>query len=251
MNKPLDLLRTEALGNAALQLMLQGSHILAAQGHASGLAGQLSLRANGQDAQDQLWTLAMGAGLEEAAPDNVILVARDMQVLQGTGQPNPGIRFHQWIYQHHPHVRAIVHTHPPALSSLSMLGIRMPVAHMDAAMFYDDCGYLEHWPGVPTGDEEGQLISAALQGKRSAFLLNHGIVCTGASMQEAIYLNVFAERNARMCLDALAAGGISPIDLAAAQEAHDFLLQPSIVNATFDYWARAAARQISTPHSLR
>jgi L-fuculose-phosphate aldolase len=32
------------------------------------------------------------------------------------------------------------------------------------------------------------------------------------------------------------------VDPEAAREAHDFLLQPSIVHATFDYWARRARR---------
>jgi L-fuculose-phosphate aldolase len=135
-----------------------------------------------------------------------------------------------------------VHTHSAGLSALSMLGTPMPVAHMDAAMFFEDCGFLADWPGVPTGDEEGALISAALLGKRSAFLANHGIVCTGNTLSEAIYLKVFAERNARMCLDAMAVGELAQIAPRAAQEAHDFLLQPFIVDATFAYWARQAER---------
>jgi L-fuculose-phosphate aldolase len=222
-------------------ILIQACHILAAQGHASGLAGQVSRRA---ELPGHMWTLAMGTGLEEAHPSAIVLVDNNLATQRGQGAPNPGVRFHQWIYEEHPQVQAIVHTHAPALNALSMLGIPMPVAHMDAAMFYDDCGFLSHWPGVPTGDEEGELISDALQGKRSAFLVNHGIVCTGASLQEAIYLNVFAERNARMCLDALAVDALQPVKPAAAQEAHDFLLQPSIVNATFDYWARSAKRNL-------
>jgi L-fuculose-phosphate aldolase len=222
-------------------VFMQACHILAAQGHASGLAGQVSQRA---EQSGHMWTLAMGTGLEEADTHAIVLVDSALATQHGQGAPNPGVRFHKWIYEEHPQVQAIVHTHAPALSALSMLGIPMPVAHMDAAMFHDDCGHLSHWPGVPTGDEEGELISGALQGKRSAFLVNHGIVCTGASLQEAIYLNVFAERNARMCLDALAVDALQPIKPSAAKEAHDFLLQPSIVNATFHYWARSAQRSL-------
>jgi L-fuculose-phosphate aldolase len=239
---------TPTLGNIAAasqafepELFLQACHVLAAQGHAVGLAGQVSQRAQ---TEGHVWTLALGAGLEEASLDSLLLVDSQMRTQQGEGQPNPGVRFHQWIYAAYPQVQAIVHTHPPALSALSMLGKPMPVAHMGSGVFYEDCGFLGHWPGVPTGDEEGLLISQALLGKRCAFLVNHGIVCTGASLQEAIYLNVFAERNARISLDALAAGTLQAITPEAAQEAHDFLLQPSIINATFDYWARCARRQL-------
>lgn len=228
-----------ARGTSPRQVFLDACHILAHQGHAAGLAGQVTVR---DGDSSRLLTLALGTGLEEADDASMLLVDEHLTTLQGTGKANPGARFHSWIYRHHPGVRAIIHTHPQALSALSMLGIGMPVAHMDAAMFHDDCGFLAHWPGVPTGDDEGALISGALAGKRSAFLVNHGMVCTGATLQEAVYLNVFAERNARMCLDALAIGPLQPVEPAAAKEAHEFLLQPAIVNGTFAYWARQAAR---------
>lgn len=222
---------------------LDACRILAAQGHTAGLAGQITLR---DGHSSRMLTLALGTGMEEASLKSLLLVDENLTTLEGSGKANPGTLFHSWIYRNHPHVKAIVHTHPPALSALSMLGIPMPVAHMDAAMFYEDCGFLERWPGVPTGDEEGVLISEVLQGNRTAFLVNHGAVCTGASMEEAIYLNVFAERNARMSLDALSAGNLQAVEPDAAREAHDFLLQPAIVNATFAYWARQAKALLKT-----
>ena len=105
-------------------------------------------------------------------------------------------------------------------------------------MFHDDCGYLAEWPGVPTSDDEGRLIANAIGDKRSILLSNHGYLTAGKSIEEATYLAVFFERAARMQLTAEAVGPIKPIAAAAAQEAHDFLIQPGIVNGTFDTWAR-------------
>ena len=223
-----------------VQSFVDACHILDMHGHGAGLAGQFTVR---DGDSGRMHTLALGVGFDEADADKVLLVDERVNTVQGEGKANPAVLFHSWIYKRFPHVRSVVHTHPPALSALSMLGRPMPVAHMDAAMFHDDCGFLGHWPGVPTGDEEGRLISEAMDGKRSVFLVNHGIVCSGSSLQEAIYLKVFAERNARMVLDALAAGELQPVEHAAAAEAHDFLLQPAIVNATFAYWARQARRR--------
>lgn len=220
---------------SAQQLVVDACHVLAWQGHSAGLAGQVTLRDAGSS---RMWTIALGWGLEEASLERLILVNERLETVHGAGRANPALVFHSWIYRRYPSIGAIIHTHPPALSAFSMLGKPLPVAHMDAAMFHEDCGYLAHWPGVPTGEVEGALISEALGGKRSAMLVNHGIVCVGQSMQEALYMTVFAERNARMCLDAMAAGTLQAVEPAAAREAHDFLLQPAIVNGTVAYWTR-------------
>jgi len=182
-SKILEMATFHAAGsNRAADVFVDACAILASQGHATGLAGQVSLRDGNST---RMLTLRLGTGLEEAGPDSLLLIDENLQTLEGSGRPNPGTRFHAWIYQRHPQVCAIVHTHPPAISAFSMLGIPLPVAHMDACMFHDDCGFLARWPGVPTGDEEGALISQALDGRRTAFLANHGCVCTGQSLQEA------------------------------------------------------------------
>lgn len=152
MSKQLVVESVGARGQAdARQVFVDACRILADQGHAAGLAGQVTLR---DGDSSRMLTLPLGVGLEEAGPDEVLCVDERLNTLQGQGRANPGALFHAWIYRHRPAVRAIVHTHPPALSALSMLGRPMPVAHMDAAMFHDDCGFLARWPGVPTGDRK-------------------------------------------------------------------------------------------------
>ena len=148
-------------------LVAAACRILAFHGHASGLAGQVSLR---DGDSSRMFTLPLGIGLEEARPDTVLRVDDELNTLEGSGRANPGARFHAWIYRRRPAVRAIVHTHPPSASAFSMLGLPLPVAHMDACMFYEDCGFLARWPGVPTGDEEGALISQALDNPSNPFL---------------------------------------------------------------------------------
>ena len=39
-----------------------------------------------------------------------------------------------------------------------MLGEELAVAHMDTTLFFEDCAYLPDWPGVPFGDEEGEIV---------------------------------------------------------------------------------------------
>jgi len=102
------------------------------------------------------------------------------------------------------------------------------------------CAHLADWPGVPVADDEGRLISGALGDAKCILLANHGLLTTGASVEEATYLAVFFERAARMQLRAMAAGGFKEVQRELAEEARAFLLQPAIVRATFAYWLRRA-----------
>ena len=226
----------EDLKAAALsprEALVTACRILAAEGHESGLAGQVTARA---EKPGTWWTLEFGYGFDEATAGRMVLVDEDLRPLSG-GRPNPGVRFHVWIYRKRPGVQAIVHTHAPYASALSCTGSSLQTIHMDSAMLHGTA-HLPEWPGVPVADDEGRIISAALGDAKSILLANHGLLTAGSCVEEAAYLAVFFERAARMQIRAMAAGGCKEVRPELAGEARDFLLQPSIVRGTFAYWAR-------------
>ncbi|HET7669351.1 MAG TPA: class II aldolase/adducin family protein, partial [Burkholderiales bacterium] len=124
--------------------------------------------------------------------------------------------------------------------ALAATGQPLKTIHMDSAMLHGT-KHLADWPGVPVADDEGRIISGALGSSKCILLANHGLLTTGASVEEATYLAVFFERAARMQLRAMAAGGFKEVKEELAAQAREFLLQPSIVRATFAYWLRRAA----------
>jgi L-fuculose-phosphate aldolase len=225
--KPLQMKTEEALAVAC--------RILAKEGHESGLAGQVTARG---PKPGTWWTLQFGYGFEEATAKRMVLVDEDLKPLRG-GRPNPGVRFHVWVYRKRPDVQAIIHTHAPYASALSCTSSSLKTIHMDSAMLHGTA-HLPEWPGVPVADDEGRIISGALGDAKTILLANHGLLAAGASVEEAAYLAVFFERAARMQLRAMAAGGFREVKPARAEEARAFLLQPSIVRGTFAYWARSA-----------
>ena len=211
--------------------------ILAHEGHESGLAGQVTALGEKADTDaSTFWTLKFGLGFEEATGEHMVLVDEDLQPLSG-GRANPGVRFHVWIYNKRPDVKAIVHTHAPYASALAATGTPLKTIHMDSAMLHGTA-HLPEWPGVPVADDEGRIISGALGSAKTILLSNHGLLAAGASIEEATYLAVFFERAARMQIRAMAAGGFKEVKPELAEEARAFLLQPSIVRGTFAYWAR-------------
>lgn len=215
------------------------ARILAREGHFGGLAGQCTVRG---EQPGTYWTLRLGVGFDEATPDTLVLVDDDIKVVEGAGMPNPATRFHTWVYRKRPDIHCILHTHPPAVSALSMLKTDLVVAHMDQTPFYDNCAWLPEWPGLPIADDEGRIISEALGEKRSLLLAHHGLLTAGRSIEEATYLAVYLERAADLQLRASAAGQIRPVPAALAQESRDFLLKPVIISLTFAYWARQVLR---------
>jgi len=218
------------------ELLALACRILAAEGHESGLAGQVTARA---EKPDTWWTLEFGYGFDEATAGRMVLVDEDLKPLSG-GRPNPGVRFHVWIYRKRPDVQAVIHTHAPYASALAATGQPLKTIHMDSAMLHGTA-HLPDWPGVPVADDEGRIISGALGEAKTILLANHGLLTTGTSVEEAAYLAVFFERAARMQLRAMSAGGFKEVKRELAEEARDFLLQPSIVRGTFAYWSRRYA----------
>lgn len=214
------------------------ARILAADGHCSGLAGQLTQRLP----DGTFRTVPIGIGFDEVKPRDLLRVDRELEVVEGKGIPNPAVRFHIWVYDTRPDAKAIVHTHPPKTSALSMIGRPLLVSHMDTAMLYDDVAFLPEWPGVPVADEEGRIISAALGGKRSILLAHHGLLTTGADIVEATYLAIAMELAAKLQLDAEAAGTVKPIRPEFGRQAHAFMRKPAIMNATFAWRARQVLR---------
>ncbi|MGN7780786.1 aldolase [Mycolicibacterium sp. 22603] len=206
-------------------------------GHDSGLAGQITARA---DEPGTYYTQRLGLGFDEITAGNLLLVDEDLNVLDGDGMANPANRFHSWIYRARPDVGCIVHTHPFHVAALSMLEVPLVVSQMDIAPLYDDCAFLPDWPGVPVGNEEGEIISAALGDKKAILLAHHGHVVAGASIEEACSLAMLIERGAKLQLAAMAAGTIAALPDRLAREAHDWTLTPKRSLANFAYYARRA-----------
>ena len=198
--------------------------ILAEQGHESALAGQLTARA---DEPGTYWMLSFGLGFEEAQKSNIVRVDDDLNIIEGEGMPNPANRFHLWIYRHRPEVNSIIHTHPPYVSALSMIGVPLNAPHMDTSMFYEDCAWLPEYPGVPIGDEEGRIIHEALGTKRSILLAHHGQLAACGTIEEATMLSIFIE----------------PVKHECIQEAHDYRLKKKYVDGVFCYYSRRILRE--------
>lgn len=233
--------------HSTAQSLALGAHLLDSDGHGRSLLGQVTARS---DAGDTFMTLPFGDGLDEANPHDFVVFDRQLNPVGAKRIVHPGVRFHVWIYERRPNVRAIVHTHPPHTVALAMTHQPLRTISMDSAMLYGDVAYLEHWPGTPEGDEEGELIANALGGKGAILLANHGLLTVGKNVQEAVYRALFFERAAAAQLLASATGELRDVTPEAAASGRHAMTRDSYVNATMSYLYRKVARTGRYPSVL-
>ncbi|CAH1784017.1 unnamed protein product [Owenia fusiformis] len=95
-----------------------------------------------------------------------------------------GYTLHSAIHQARPDIRVIIHLHTPAAVAVSAMkeGL-MPVCQ--EACIVGACSYHEY-NGIVDGDEERDAIARNLGvTNKVMFLRNHGVVCCGATIEEA------------------------------------------------------------------
>jgi L-ribulose-5-phosphate 4-epimerase len=169
-----------------------GCRILAANGHNDLVWGHASAR----DPEDRgVWLKANALGLDEIEADNVMLVTREGEVLEGEGGRHAEYPIHTEIMAARPDVGAVVHTHPDHSVALAAAGEELlPLSHA-ATMFVP--------PQVPRFTKTGDLITNADLGRDVAealgdhialMLVNHGIVTVGPDVQTAVVRAVILER---------------------------------------------------------
>lgn len=200
----------------------------------SELSGQVTFRTG----TNTFLTEPFGLGMAEITPENLIEVDFDLNVVDGDGIPNPANRFHSWIYASRPDINTIIHVHPRYASALTMSDQDLVIAHMDTCILYNDLYQLKSWPGVPVGNEEGKIISMALEKAGTVLLSNHGVVCAYDKLELAYYCLFQVENAAKLQLTLADPEKIKKIDPDLALEAREWLRKPGRLNTFIDYKLR-------------
>ena len=117
---------------------------------------------------------------------------------------------HRAIYREMPNVSAIVHTHSPFVTTLSVLRKSLPPVIDEMRMRFG--GTIEVADYAASGTEElGRNAIRALGNRPAAILANHGNVCVAGDASTALQIAIFMEAGARVYVQALQIGEPSRI----------------------------------------
>jgi len=228
------------------------ARILHNQGQTNSLAGQISCREpDTEDGQFRMTAQKYGIGFDEVKSSELVLVNKDIETVDGEGFPNYAIRFHIHVYLARPDVKCIVHTHPPNLNALGLIGGGLVADHMDQIALFEDTVAVDSWPGVPFGDEEGEFMVKNMGNKSAVILAHHGTLVVGKTMEEATYRAFFLEDAAKLQLLAQSVRKDLPrVNETLARQARDWRISPGPVAAHFHYWARQVLKMPEHMDSL-
>ena len=138
--------------------------------------------------------------------DDIVIV--DLQTGRATASsrgPSYELPMHLVVYRERPDVAAIVHTHSPFVTTLSILRKPLPPVIDEMALYFN--GTIEVTEYAFTGTETvGRNVVKALGDRTGVILANHGNVCVGPDLERALHVAVVMESTARAYVQALQIG---------------------------------------------
>ena len=136
------------------------------------------------DDNGDIWITPSAVDKGSLQPSDIICVKRDGTVI-GKHKPSSEFPFHKAIYEVRPGLKAVIHAHPPALVSFSIIR-KTPNTNimLHARQVCGPIGYAEY--KLPGSEALGESIASEFQkGINAVIMENHGTVVGGKNLSDA------------------------------------------------------------------
>jgi len=136
------------------------------------------------DENGDIWITPAGVDKGSLTPSDIVRVKPDGTKI-GKHEPSSELPFHRMIYNKRPDIKAVLHAHPPALISFSIVR-KIPDTHLIPNVHHicGEVGMAEY--GLPGSSDLGEKIAKVFEeGFNTVLLENHGIVVGGENLFKA------------------------------------------------------------------
>ena len=168
--------------------------------------GNLSIK----DGNGDIWITPSGIDKGKLTPRDMMCVKPDGTV-EGPHNPSSELPFHRAIYKLRPDFSAIVHAHPPALVSFSIVREVPDTRIIPQANRV--CGPVGYAPYALPGSEAlgANIATTFAEGYNIVILENHGMAAAGATLRDAFQRLETLDFCARILIRAKALGNIQTL----------------------------------------
>jgi ribulose-5-phosphate 4-epimerase/fuculose-1-phosphate aldolase len=176
----------------------------------------------------------LGLHWRELKAGDLVVADHERRILEGNHPVEDTAFFiHSRLHLKHPKARAVLHTHMPYATALTVIeGGRLEMVSQNALQFFGRVAYLDEYGGLALDDSEGDRMAAAMGDKTVLFLGHHGVVVTGATIHAAWNDLYFLERACMVQVLAMSTGRpLRPIpDQVIQRMVHDLTSNPDAVD---------------------
>ncbi|MFW9849318.1 MAG: class II aldolase/adducin family protein [Candidatus Thorarchaeota archaeon] len=143
-------------------------------------------------------------------PDEMVVVNLQGEIIEGERNPSVEKYMHLGVYNAREEAKAIVHSHSIHASALAVLRRSLPpVIDEVVPKLGGEIRVAEY--AMPGTKDLASNVVKALEMRSGVLLANHGALCFGKNIAEALHNSVLLERSCRIYLIALQAG--TPVEL--------------------------------------
>jgi L-fuculose-phosphate aldolase len=165
-----------------------------------GSAGNASVRVN-----DHVIITPSSIHYTEMSSEDMLVLDLDGNVIEGDKNPSIEFKMHLELYNTRQDAKAVVHTHSLYASAMAILNEPLPpVIDETVTKLGSQIRVSEY--AMPGTKDLAQNVRVAIEDRSAAFIGNHGAVCIGKTLKEALHLAVLLERTCKIYLVAKQVG---------------------------------------------
>ncbi len=197
------------------------------------------------DENGDIWITPSGVDKGALRPEDIMCIKKD-GTISGLHKPSSEFPFHKAVYRSRPDLRALIHAHPPALVSFSIVR-KIPDTNIvaQAKHICGPIGYADY--ELPGSEALGKKISAAFdKGYKAIIMENHGTVLGGSDLADAFQRFETLEFCARTILKGKRLGELRHLDDNQIEsfEYQESSLLPESENVTYPSDERERRKEI-------
>lgn len=144
------------------------------------------------------------------SPDEMVVIDFEGEQIEGERNPSVEKHMHLGVYKAREEAKAIVHSHSIFASALAVLRKPLPPVIDEVVPNLGGAIRVAEYAMPGTKDLANHVVKA-LDMRSGVLLANHGSLCFGKTIQDAMHNSILLERSCKIYLMALQAG--KPVEL--------------------------------------
>lgn len=204
----------------AQQAIVDYGHKLIAKKLVAGSWGNISVKIG----ESVFAITPSGRGYENLANNDIVIINNNCEVLKGSLTPSSESKLHAAIYNACPEACAVIHTHSIYASALAAMHKSIaPIIEDIVQIIGGSVNCAEY--ALPGTDQLAINAVKALNGRKAVLLANHGAVCWGKSLEDALIVAEVLEKAAQIAIICAGCGGAVELPDEDIKVMHEFYNQ--------------------------